>query len=522
MRLFEVGSFANGLLRSMRQAQPAAGPVDRVQLDLTQGTPFEASDAVVLTTGLNLTREGLQAVYSQVAPGTRVYVDNLVPVEGGFQYEVSWRDNLGGEVAHTELALVRHPDGALEGHRFNSWTDPAVRGQGIMLRALEAELGLLGALSDHPDTRHTLRAGGTAVHGKDERLGTYTWARMGFDFAPPQFQSRVIRYAGRGPHDDVPGLNDVGLLRRQFGRWIAERCGDRPELLAALNEAVAKLRHPWEFANFRVPGLRVGEPPMDLGKAFLTSELATQWDAVFMVNRPSPGHEVFRLYRDETSEKAEKLVRQASEATAEALFSPDVEVQRSALEKILRLGTPEWMPHLERVAAICPPELAPLLQEARAAVQGHLIQTGIRDLAEDDRAPVLERLSAIHNLADLEGEADLNLYRETLTQGSATDRWWALMDVVQVEGKERPREVSAEVARMLEETPPTPWDGMVSQVRHEGIRSLGRLDGPGNARRIFEAGRQGDGTDRRVAREVLADIPGLKAAFYRLRLEVGL
>ena len=187
--------------------------------------------------GFPITHEGLTKLYASCLDGSHCYITDLDFRDNRFDYAVSWRNHDGEELARAVSHLARHQDGSLELHRSDVYVRHDCRGQAVNIKVLEQEIALVRKGSKHPDSRVTLEAGGMPVNGAVERLGTYTWARYGFDFADNYAHgcSKLVDYenSSRGPAGKA--------MQSQFRAWVNQHC--EPPLADELNK-VARISFP--------------------------------------------------------------------------------------------------------------------------------------------------------------------------------------------------------------------------------------------------------------------------------------
>ena len=172
--------------------------------------------------GFPITHEGLTKLYASCLDGSHCYITDLDFRDNRFDYAVSWRNHDGEELARAVSHLARHQDGSLELHRSDVYVRHDCRGQAVNIKVLEQEIALVRKGSKHPDSRVTLEAGGMPVNGAVERLGTYTWARYGFDFADNYAHgcSKLVDYenSSRGPAGKA--------MQSQFRAWVNQQLLD--------------------------------------------------------------------------------------------------------------------------------------------------------------------------------------------------------------------------------------------------------------------------------------------------------
>lgn len=341
--------------------------VRRSRLDhLTSGRAFDAKAARALQaiTGQAISADGLTRLYEKALPTAPGLAPTRVRLTGAaegdhFAFTVTWVDNLKQRIATARRRLVRHEDGSLELYRHGTWLDQDQRGRGFAAQVLRAELGLLLALGDHPEDKLTLWAGGARdPKGRGlQSVGTYLWAKAGFDVAEAP---SALAMSGDKPRcEDDPGpeaLSDFALMQRQLGDWVAS------ELAAGTLSAEAADR------------LRAASTPhaiaqLEGGKAFLLSDAAPRWAGTLSI-------------RDEAGARGrvDDYIRQAGEAAAEAgarivsgwqdgLRSDTVADVKAALEAVGRHGGVALAPDLEAVAARWP-DLADQVRATQLKIRG--------------------------------------------------------------------------------------------------------------------------------------------------------
>ncbi|MCB9647489.1 MAG: hypothetical protein H6730_12940 [Deltaproteobacteria bacterium] len=352
------------------QAGGGRGVFRRLRLDhLTSGKRFDprCTEALVRITGHAITLDGLARAYEKALPSHGVLAAARVRVTGaverdGFAYTVTFVDNMQRRIATTRRRLVRGEDGALELYQHGTWLDEDQRGRGFAARMLKQELGLLSALSEHPDTRMTLWAGGARDphRGVFQSLGTYVWAKAGFALAADP--SPLAAGPDKPRCEDDPGreaLGDLALMRRQLLRWVEGQVAAgavTPEAAAAAEAAV--LETPQDFA---------GLGPGGLGRAFLLSDAAPRWPGVLYVNRG--GLEQAEAWVQAALTKGGEAELALGRSLQEDLRSGDDDRVRAALAHVGRAGGAAFVEPLLALEA-ARPELAEAVKDALLKVRG--------------------------------------------------------------------------------------------------------------------------------------------------------
>lgn len=347
----------------------------RFHKQIAEGIPFEKSQAAHISKvlGFPVTHEGLTKLYEGCLDGSHCYVTDLETTPNGFEYAVSWRDHEGEELARAVSHLARHQDGSLELHRSDVYVAHPCRGQAVNIKILEREIAMVRKGSSHPASRVTLEAGSMPINGVPERLGTYTWARYGFDFADdyPHGPSQLVDY---GTHR--PGR---ATMRNQFKAW-ARNHTDRP-LTQELYKLADSFKHPWELAGLKIEGhqfpVTIGDrtSQCDIGKAFMLSEFCTNYAAVYRVNDAQfAGQPVAaKAFSAQLKTAQERLTKERAELQQELQTAP-----QSALEKLKHRGTSEWIPRLEELAK-SRLDLKPQIQDTIDAILGAHLLRGLKN-----------------------------------------------------------------------------------------------------------------------------------------------
>ena len=345
--------------------------------ELEQGMPFAPDESAHLTKvlGFPITHEGLTKLYASCLDGSHCYITDLNCRNNRFDYAVSWRNHEGEELARAVSHLARHPDGSLELHRSDVYVCHECRGQAVNIKVLEKEIALLRKGSKHPQSRVTLEAGGMPVNGAVERLGAYTWARYGFDFADNYAHGRsdLVEY------DNPPRGPAAKVMQGQFRAWVNNHCD--PPLADELLKVAKTLKHPWEMASLKIEGHQfpatVGGQTThcNIGKAFMLSEFCSNYGAVFRVNDSQfAGKPVAdKAFAQQLSAAQDKITSQNQQITAQLQAAPE-----SALEKLKARGTQEWIPALEKLAERRQ-DLKQSVEETIDAIRGGHLLRGLKN-----------------------------------------------------------------------------------------------------------------------------------------------
>ncbi|MBS2038356.1 hypothetical protein JST97_25460 [bacterium] len=343
-----------------------------------QGVPFEVEQARQMSQvlGFPVSREGLTKLYESCLEGSHCYITDVHCEQGRVDYAVSWRDHEGEELARAETHVARHPDGSLELHRSGVYVAHQCRGQGVSIKILEQEISLVRKGSKHTDSRVTLEAGGMSVNGVSERLGTYTWARYGFDFADnyPQGRSKLLTY------DSYYGTEPAASrMQAHFRAWANNHT--EPPLTQELHKLSRTIQHPWEMASLKLNGhqfpVEVGGEVSrcHIGKAFMLSEFCENYGAVFRVNDPKfAGAPVARQAFTEQLQSAQaRLCQEKSQLEQELQTAPE-----RALARLRLRGGSEWIPKLEALLQKRQ-DLKVQIQETMDGICGALLLRGLRN-----------------------------------------------------------------------------------------------------------------------------------------------
>ncbi len=338
---------------------------------LSKGDTFEPRIDRALETiaGAKITKSALTELYASCLEGTRVRL-SVTENQGVFEYTVAWVNNLQDTVATVRRKLARHENGALELYGHGAWVDPEHRSRGLSAQVMKQEARLLSSLSSHPETRLSLWTGGVTNpkrRSEFQAVGVYLWAALGFQLACTNGVRSTLgankdRARCPGDEGEVRELDDLALLRRQFGSFLERLATDGPlagqaALIEKLKKASETWRDPFELAHLVVEGLRVetkvgdGVAANELGKAFLLSPEAPRWEGVFFVNRAdAPSSRIAAARIDRALHEASER-RNAREAELKrGLRSRDTSVRTQAVEQIGMEGGEEWIPRLRAVA----------------------------------------------------------------------------------------------------------------------------------------------------------------------------
>lgn len=255
-------------------------------------------------------------------------------------------------------------------------------GRGFAAQILRQELGMLTALSSHPETRLTLWAGGARDPqrgGALQSVGVYVWAKAGFEAAPAP---STLASGGDKPRcEDDPGraeLSDVALMRRQLGRWLdaqVEAGTLTPEAAAEVKTRAATLAQPHDFAALTGGAeafpIQVGEGPKAgaLGKAFLLSAHAPRWEGALKVNQAGPAMARAEAWVTAALARGGAVEAQQAEAWQAALRSGDDAKLTEALLHIGRAGGAALIEPLLALKA-ARPDLEAAVKDALLKVRG--------------------------------------------------------------------------------------------------------------------------------------------------------
>lgn len=345
---------------------------------IDQGIPFHPNQAAWMSKilGFPITHEGLTKLYQSCLEGSHCYITDIKCSRGRFDYAVSWRDHQGEELARAESHVARHKDGSLELHRSDVYVAHKYRGQAVNIKILEKEIAMVRKGSDHPDSRVTLEAGDCPVNGVSERLGTYTWARYGFDFADkyPHGRSKLVRY------DFQWAIRPAAeRMQKQFRAWANKYT--EPPLTAELHKLSQTIKHPWEMASLKLAGHQFpvemgGQTSMcDIGKAFMLSEFCKNYGAVYRVNDPQfAGKPVAeRAFSQQLQTAQSKLSQEKQQIQRDLQLAPE-----KALNWLKTRGGSEWIPKLEELLAQRQ-DLKAQVEETIDAIRGGLLLRGLKN-----------------------------------------------------------------------------------------------------------------------------------------------
>ena len=456
------------------QAQ-AGGDVAKASLrqSLQTGRPLPgaSADAIAAVVGQPLSLDGLQALYGECLPGahavvTCAEVDKDQAEVGWF---VSWLDHSGHELGRTGRSIRRHDDGSLELHAHTVWVDEGARGQALSVKATEQDITMLKALSDHERSCCSLRAGHMhdvnktdRDHEPNQQIGSYAWANFGYDFADAHDKRPFFNYGARvgesEPWESLK-LTTLELCKQQFDLFLddAVKDGQLPDdakLLQSLKDAAATWEHPWEIASFTIPGLSIKrqigerEAEMHLGKAFLTSEHAVNWDGVFFVNAPQDaGMDVREQYFERNVTKAKTVVDQVVAGWATTLRDGDRRQAQAAIKAIGRRGGPG---HVELLKATGKrrPELRGDIDKALAMLSGTHVADGPTERAGRKNLRPRDYQLNLHACMQLRGDVtDLKLIDQNLNHDDSNRCWAATRVLVERELERNPKLVAKHLVK---------------------------------------------------------------------------
>lgn len=362
----------------------------KARLDhLTSGRRFDVqgSKSLKAITGQAITLDGLTRLYEKALQSSGMMAHSRVRITGSaqkghFAYTVTYVDNQQRRVATARRRLVQHEDGSMELYRHGTWVDPEQRGRGFAANMLRQEIGLITALSDHPETRLTLWAGGARNPKKSadvQNVGVYVWAKAGF--ATAQTPSSLALGGDKPRCEDDPGreaINDLDLMRRQLGLWIDTQVEagsvTRPQA-KALNAQAKRFEHPFEFAELGLGqttfNASVGDAqrPCALGKAFLLSPLSPRWEGALKVNEGGPGMQRVEAYLAQAAAQEGQAEAAQTASWLADLGSQDPGRQKTALATIGALGGTGFVPALNALLDT-QPELSDVVKETLQKVRG--------------------------------------------------------------------------------------------------------------------------------------------------------
>jgi hypothetical protein len=236
---------------------------------LTRGEPFECDgQGVEQIPGLPITKDGLLSLYQYASPpDTHAKIVNArARGTSKLVFEIFWVNDVGEDVGQLKRRIYFRDDGV---HLYSSnvYLRPDYRGYATSAKVMLQEVAMLRAITS-PGGRSAMRL--TAGNMGGESLGPLVWALFGYDFPV--------------------GSREAERLRGKLRDWLeALQLPLNHEQRAALHEAVDSLQHPWEFAEFSIPGVqvkiprRVGESvEVEVGEAFLLS--GHEWSGEFRID----------------------------------------------------------------------------------------------------------------------------------------------------------------------------------------------------------------------------------------------
>lgn len=478
-------------------------PVDLEQL--TKGKPFREYEAKRIQDVLNIpiTLEGLTNFYSDCFPGAKVSIPVALKFrDNAFEYTVSAMDNSGKEVGTISRYFMFHKDGSLELKHFNGWINPEYRGKGISARVMLKEMGLLKQISKHPDTRMTLYAAyGINVtdwdREKPQKLGTYTWANFGFDFAD--------KYEC-GEKNKKETLPQIERMKLKFSEWVEEAVKQKKipqELSNSLIDASKEWRYPWDISNFRVPGLKINSSiggknvPCDIGKTFLTSDFAPEWPGIWLVNKSDfPGKEIGLSYCGKTIDKSDSVLKAEKNKIVIDLFSQDKNTALSAIKTISEQGGKKWLNSLKIIYSgnNIDSDIKNAALSAIKKIKGDDLEKDLLTIINNQAIHPATRVRALERLRIVTGKPLLNLFENFLRDKDVGLKGIALLKLNRLEENYNPELLIKTSERLLPEAllEKEREDHMKSLLLNVIVDILGFLGGPKYAKTIYEAAKKSD------------------------------
>ncbi|MEW6281493.1 MAG: hypothetical protein AB1758_22985, partial [Candidatus Eremiobacterota bacterium] len=302
--------------------------------------------------------EALGLSWTRAMPGSHAAVSvTRDPRSGATLVGVQLRTGQGEKIASAMQVFRNHPDGSLEMHLGNIAVEPPFRESGLAPRAILNQLDLLRRMSDHPESRFTLRAAGYTPGLEVRSYGTYVWAHYGlWEFSKPEC---------------------LPEQKAAYSAWLARQPGLSPELRSQLEGLSRSWTHPHDIAAADMPGITFpvtlpapsGSEPQEcrVGKAYLLSEEAPAWYGVCYVNRPPTPQAVLGLEILKSKlEKADRAERERDRSWEARLSGGD----RSVVQEISRSGGVQWISRLEALGEA----------EAARVLRGELLAERMRAL----------------------------------------------------------------------------------------------------------------------------------------------
>jgi hypothetical protein len=361
---------------------------------------FPGCEAVRAVLGKSLTRQAVAGLYENAVPGAHANVVYVPTRDGGMSVNVSLRNGDGDSIAMLSRTFQRGEKGELNLHRGSVWVEPEYRGHAITDRTGLLEIALLRGLSDHPESKITLQAGGASGGQHDrQELGKYAWARAGlFGFGHKETRDGV-----QSPAQQLEGM------RQAYAGWVASQ-----ELSEGVKQSLIGLSHSWDHphdvATTSWPGLTIpvksadekSSRPCEVGKAFLLSEAAPRWNGECHVNAPLPPEGVAGL--DRMRQRVARSDQQL--ATRDRAWATQLQIDpEQTLRKIARDGGKEWVEKLQGV---------PGAADTVAALKGEAMVAKLLGLATDPSVHAKVRLEALWDLRGREIALDPTVAKSLL------------------------------------------------------------------------------------------------------------
>ncbi len=274
---------------------------------LTHGRPFPPDVAQRLLTicGHPLTAGGFEEAFAPLLPSATWVVSQAEPDGPGVAFLLSAMDRRGQVVFEVGVNMCFWTTGAVEGFTYSADVSPDHRGLGITARGEQLQANILRALSQHPDSRLTLRAGymtDANTGAMQPSNGALVHASRGYLFADSM---DAVSPFSEGPETELQEpnepVNDCSLLIRRFHQWVGEdasicidgKPADEAQR-AALMLAAQTCSQPYDFLRLggesatalaATPGQQ--PTPLKLGKAFFLADRMPVWCGVRYVNPPA-------------------------------------------------------------------------------------------------------------------------------------------------------------------------------------------------------------------------------------------
>lgn len=470
---------------------------------LAIGAAHPESAGIEKILGRILTEDGLNRFYADSMPGFHC-ISSVKCIPGSSDIFMSMDLRNGkGELAASRLnVLRRHDDGALELQLGMIEVESPYRGSGLVPRLIQKDISLLRGLSDHRDSRLTLRAAGYVPGSSTRQFGTYVWARYGiFEFSKP---------------------SSLEECREKYSSWVDRMAAGRsldPDTVQKLKALSHSWSHPSHIAGaalqgFKFPVSLEGEPPTmcDAGKAFLMSEDAPAWYGQCRVNQPlsEEAKEGLAVIEEKDSSAEQGRLQRKVDWTHTLGVTADVEAKMAVIDEIGRDGGKEFLPILEFLTHN--PALREKARCEMERIEGKHLLTDLSHIFLDRERNERERHSALADFDRLGGRVDRHDAELLLSENDADIR--ALMFQLFYRNQNVDRHLAIKVAEeTLAKTSIPPKGGFRPRSRVlDAIRALMKIKGKEAIPELMELRRaQSDTVVQRTIDDCLASLESGKS-----------